>query len=203
MRKKNHHDRRVRRTQKLIRKAFLKLIAEKNYNQITVTDIINEADYNRTTFYRHYYDKDHLVDEIINSQIELFIEAFIKPYQFNDIIDLGQLKAEQIVIFNHILEHKDFYSLWGKLKTIPGFTQKYTDSIKKIYEQKILITESLRKDVNQEIYMQFYGYGMAGIIFNWIDGGFKQTPKYMAEQIIIIFKSTPSKSMLYPGVKIS
>src|SRR5699024_12540539 len=50
--KLNHHDRRVRRTQKLFREAFLELIAEKEYSQITVTEIIKEADYNRATFYR-------------------------------------------------------------------------------------------------------------------------------------------------------
>src|SRR5699024_5561635 len=166
----------VRRTHKLIRKAFLKLIAEKEYSQITVTDIINEADYNRATFYRHYYDKEHLVNEIINNQIELFIGAFMKPYKYNDIVDLSNLKLEHIVIFDHILEHKDFYKLWPKLKTIPGFVQKYSGAIERIYENKILITESLRKDIDKNLYLQFYGYGITGLIFSWIDGGFKQSP---------------------------
>lgn len=202
MRKQNHHDRRVRRTQKLIRKAFLKLIAEKEYNQITVTDIINEADYNRATFYRHYYDKEHLVNEIVDHQIELFIEAFMKPYRYNDIIDFSNLKPEHIVIFDHILEHQDFYSLWRELQTIPGFIQKYTDAIKTIYTNKILITEALRKGIDQELYLQFYGDGIAGLIFNWIDSGFKQTPTYMVEQVIVILKSAPSRTKLYPGVRI-
>lgn len=203
LRKINHHDRRVRRTQKLIRKAFLKLIAQKEYHQITVTDIINEADYNRATFYRHYYDKEDLVTEIIDKQLNLFLKAFMQPYRYNDTIDLANLQPEHIVIFKHILEHKDFYELWERLKTIPGFSQKYTGSVEMIYENKILITESLRKGIDKDLYMQFYGHGLAGLIFTWIENGFKQSPDYMAEQLIKIFQLSPSKSMLYPGVKIS
>lgn len=53
----NKDDRRVKRTKKSIREAFLSLLEQKDYDQITVTDIIEKADYNRATFYRHYHDK--------------------------------------------------------------------------------------------------------------------------------------------------
>lgn len=201
MKKKNLRDRRVRRTQKLIRKAFLDLIAEKEYSQITVTDIIEKADYNRATFYRHYYDKEHLVTEIIDEQIDLFVAAFILPYEDSDIIDLSSIRKEQIVIFDHILEHKDFYSLWNNLKTVPGFSEKYLDCMRYIFEEQIVVTKSLQEGVDKSLYMQFYGYGLAGIIFSWISDGFKHSPEYMAEQLKFILKLKPGKSMLCPDIK--
>jgi len=201
LRNSNHHDRRVRRTRKLIREAFLQLIAEKEYNNITVTDIIKKADYNRATFYRHFYDKEDLVNEITNQQIELFISAFMFPYRKQNTIDLSKIKLDQIVIFDHILEHKDFYQLWNRLKTIPGFAQKYTDSIKILYNNKIIIREALIDGVDQQLYMQFYGYGLAGLIFNWIGNGFQESAEYMAEQLKVILQSKPSISMLYPSVR--
>lgn len=201
LRKKNHDDRRVRRTQKLIRKAFLELIAEKDYEQITVTDIINKADYNRATFYRHYYDKEDLVTEIIDNQIDLFVEAFTYPYRYQEVIDIGNIRRDQIGIFKHILEHKDFYSLWNKLKTIPGFTPKYTNCIRYIFEEKIIVTRSLGGSVDKKLYTQFYGYGLAGVIFTWISNGFEESEDYMAEQLMTILKLKPGKSMLYPHIR--
>lgn len=200
LKKRNHHDRRVRRTQKLIRKAFLQLIAEKEYHQITVTDIIQKADYNRATFYRHYHDKDDLVTEIIDRQIDLFIDAFIYPYRYEEVIDIGNIRKDQIVLFDHILEHKDFYSLWNRLKTVPGFAPKYTNCINVIFKEKIVVTRSLEKGVDKELYTQFYAFGLAGIIFSWIGNGFQQSPDYMAEQLMMILRLKPGKSMLYPNV---
>jgi len=199
--KLNHHDRRVRRTQKLFREAFLKLIAEKEYSQITVTEIIKEADYNRATFYRHYYDKEDFVNELIDNQINLFIEAFMYPYRFESVIDLNNLQAKHIVIFDHILEHRDFYSLWHELKTIPFFSEKYMTTIEVIFHEKIFVTRSLNKGVDKDLYTQFYGYGLLGIIYNWINSGFEQSTDHMAKQLMLILKLKPGKSMLYPDVK--
>ena len=59
-------DKRVRRTKLQLKQAFIKLMEEKNYDQITVTDIVNRADYNRATFYRHYNFKEELAEEMIS-----------------------------------------------------------------------------------------------------------------------------------------
>src|SRR5215207_10196482 len=54
-------DRRVRRTQELLRGALMALIMEKGYDRITVQDILDEADVGRSTFYAHYRDKEDLL----------------------------------------------------------------------------------------------------------------------------------------------
>lgn len=54
-------DRRSQRTRRLISEAFLNLMREKHYAQITVQDIIDRADVGRSTFYAHYQDKEDLL----------------------------------------------------------------------------------------------------------------------------------------------
>jgi AcrR family transcriptional regulator len=51
-------DRRVERTQQLIRNAFRSLLEEKGYEALTVQDIINRANIGRATFYAHFDNKD-------------------------------------------------------------------------------------------------------------------------------------------------
>ncbi|MEO0596467.1 MAG: TetR/AcrR family transcriptional regulator [Chloroflexota bacterium] len=58
-------DPRVRRTRKLLKQAFVELMHEKGFNAMTVQDIADRADINRTTFYDHYEDKFALHDQMI------------------------------------------------------------------------------------------------------------------------------------------
>ena len=47
-------DKRIRRTKKLLRQALTRLMQQKDFQSITVTDVVREANINRGTFYAHY-----------------------------------------------------------------------------------------------------------------------------------------------------
>ena len=57
-------DKRIRRTKKLLRQALTRLMLQKDFQSITVTDVVREADINRGTFYAHYRDVYDLRDKI-------------------------------------------------------------------------------------------------------------------------------------------
>ena len=46
-------DKRIRRTKKLLRQALTRLMQQKDFQSITVTDVVREADINRGTFYAY------------------------------------------------------------------------------------------------------------------------------------------------------
>lgn len=47
-------DRRLRKTEDAIQNAFIKLILENGYESVKISDLIEEADINKSTFYLHY-----------------------------------------------------------------------------------------------------------------------------------------------------
>jgi AcrR family transcriptional regulator len=65
---------RGKETQRLLGEILLKLITEKGYDKITVKDITDKANIDRTTFYLHFKDKDDLFlksqQQIIDELIE-------------------------------------------------------------------------------------------------------------------------------------
>lgn len=57
-------DRRITKTRNAIYNAFLQLLNQKDYEAITVQEIIDLADVGRSTFYSHYESKELLLDEL-------------------------------------------------------------------------------------------------------------------------------------------
>src|SRR5579884_43250 len=55
-------DRRVRRTHELLEAALLSLIKEKEFDRISVQEIIDRANVARATFYSHYDNKEDLLE---------------------------------------------------------------------------------------------------------------------------------------------
>ncbi|MED4228300.1 TetR/AcrR family transcriptional regulator, partial [Neobacillus cucumis] len=94
-------DRRVLKTQEAIKKAILELMSEKKFDDITIQDISDRANVNRSTVYLHYLDKYDLLDKMIDGYInelketsewacqeewvdaiQIFFEYFEKNYLF-------------------------------------------------------------------------------------------------------------------------
>lgn len=66
------------KSQRYIRKAFLALLKEKGFRNMTVTDIITRAELGRSTFYLFYTDKYALLEELESELIEGFITLMLK-----------------------------------------------------------------------------------------------------------------------------
>ena len=58
-------DRRTRYTRNVIKDALLEALNEKNFEQITVTDVCRRAEITRATYYLHYQSLTEVLDELL------------------------------------------------------------------------------------------------------------------------------------------
>ncbi len=68
-------DRRVARTRTALYDALVRLIRVKDYDLITVEDILREADVGRSTFYAHFTSKDELLARSLERLRTLLVKA--------------------------------------------------------------------------------------------------------------------------------
>lgn len=197
-----YEDRRIRRSKKLISEAFLTLLETYDYYEISVTDIVNLADYNRTTFYRHFKDKEDLLNQIVSYYSKKLVNSFKKLYANHNYVRLEKLSEKDITVFKHINEHIKFYQLWNQLEKVPGFEEQFLRKIATFYKNDIGLINTPMKDLNKSLYTTFYAYGIMGLILDWIKGDLRESSEYMATQLCKILNYHPSESYLKSDSKV-
>ncbi|AFS79070.1 transcriptional regulator TetR family [Gottschalkia acidurici 9a] len=81
-------DPRILRTKKLIIDAFISLVKEKDFHSISIKDITNLANINRSTFYSHFSDKYILLEKIVDQMM------FHK--KFEQVVDKEDLDSDTL-----------------------------------------------------------------------------------------------------------
>ena len=175
------------RSRRFIRQAFLELLIEKRFEKITVTDIVNRADINRSTFYAHYTDVKALIEEIqyeiVNRSISLiketdFLELLNSPIPFlQKLIDIAN-------------ENRELYTILGK--TALSFNQ--LEKIKVLLVEKAMnlteIPEEIRSKKKFEIRVNFFVGGIINVYQQYLVGTLDATPEEIIDDIADLIKSS-------------
>jgi len=100
--KNNEKDRRTIKTSEAVHEALFSLMLEKQYNKITIQNIIDRANVGRSTFYSHFTTKDELLLSSIEHLLQMLNE-YIMSY-----VESGGDKSRLIPVvelFEHIKQN--------------------------------------------------------------------------------------------------
>ncbi|SCI94983.1 DNA-binding transcriptional repressor FabR [uncultured Clostridium sp.] len=155
-------DKRVIKTQRSIRNAFISLIKEKNLNQITVAEISRKAELGRGTFYLHYKDVydlyGHIEEELYNELEEMFDRSYPS-------CDPTNLKIILENITEYVEANKDIF-LFLIQQDSNG------KKVKSFFNKKVL-ESCLCEEVSElnKIESTFIVSGIVGVLVEWLENG--------------------------------
>jgi len=176
-------DKRIKRTKHALKDALIRLMEEKDFRSITITDIIERADYNRGTFYTHYPHKEALLDDVVNEVIDGFIEAYREPYLDKSELNIEQLPDTGVKIFTYVEQHANLFSLLLRDEYIPRFQEQLSHAIKEVITAEF---PPPPPPINAEIYINYTAYSFLGLIIYWVKSGYTYSAKYMSQQLLAI-----------------
>ena len=182
-------DKREEKTLNDIQQAFAKLLNQKDYLDITIQDIINEAGIARSTFYSHFKTKDELLLSVSN---HIFEHVFSHSLQEEKTHDFSK---DLIFDFHHLIIHI-FYHIHDEKELFKGilssngseiFLNEFRIHLAKLNNSyyhnypnvKGDIPLDLRKSIDIENFVVTLKY--------WIKNDFKETPEEIGHYYLDIF----------------
>jgi AcrR family transcriptional regulator len=102
---KRNEDRRVKRTKRVLRECLFELLENATIDEITVKELTEKADVNRSTFYFYYKDIADMMMQIQNDIFEVFRETVIAPQA--SFVTVGDFTSYLLRFLEFCKEHED------------------------------------------------------------------------------------------------
>ena len=161
-----------------IETAFLSLLNKYKYEDINISQICEQAQINRSTFYCHYDDINDLIIKIEGK----FAKSTAGIFNF------GERKSNQafIEMFTFIKENQYFYKAFLNIPyTTFAETSTKIEVLKNIGNLN-LVDKSNRMGIFYRA--SFFGAGIKEMCRLWIEMGCKESPEEMAKLLIDEYK---------------
>ncbi len=157
------NNKRRRESVAAIERAFIELLQERDFKDITVSDVCKATGLNRSTFYANYVDIFDLADSLREK-----LEAdFSAQFQAGPIADRS---AASLRMFRHIYENQLFYKTYFKL----GYDGRHAVHLYDV--------QRANADFHSDhlaYHIEFFRNGLNAIIKMWLEGGCRESPEEM------------------------
>lgn len=168
-------NRRTRLTKRLLRESLLELLHEKPVDHITVKELCECAELNRSTFYAYYTDVSVLYEEMGNELADALLE------HIQTMNDQGEPNTE--LMLTYIRDNCEMFRL---LVYCDHYTDLNQSIIKRIFRGFFNIP--LKGDLHclpeeREYVLQFLFLGGTGIIHRWVLNDCDLPPRQVAQLI--------------------
>lgn len=175
-------DRRQRKTREAIFNAFILLLSKKNFNNITVGEIIDLANVGRATFYAHFETKDYLLKDLC---AELFDHIFYGDNNKSNIFQCDIHDSVFLHLFKHIKKNDNNIAKLLSCKNNELFLEYFKNGVKTLVIKHLSDFERKKPDiVPQDFWVNHITATFIETLRWWIDNKKKQTPEVIVKYFL-------------------
>ena len=178
-------DRRQRKTKLAIFRSFTSLLAEKDYHQITVGEIIEKADIGRATFYAHFETKDYLLKAFCQ---ELFCHIFdIEDHNHDHrhIFECDGTDSAFLHLFRHFQQNDNNILALLSSQNNDLFLSYFHSNLDALIESQLSLLASRKPEALPE---DFWKHHIAASFVEtlkwWISRGMQESPETITDYFL-------------------
>ena len=172
-------DRRVLRTKKSLEQALIALTLEKDYDAITIQEITDRADIGYRTFFRHYSNKDELLQDVLNTTMMALRELMSPPSE--EILADPNFSptdfTQGVLLFQHVQENHDLYQVL--MRSERTHKESILDFAKK--EMEANLNHLSIPAVSVALLSNHLVWAMWALVRWWLESDMPYTPDQMGE----------------------
>jgi predicted transcriptional regulator len=158
-------DRKTRYTRKALSDSLIELMKDKPFTKITIKELCEKADINRTTFYAHYRDQYDLLLQIEEETLAYF-EGMLDKY------DSRRSKREILEMIEEMLGFISNNSNYLHILLSENGDIDFQKKVFRRFMQKGLVTKYFsEKSIKKDMYEYWYAFvvnGAIGLIQHWL-----------------------------------
>ena len=169
------YKKKITKTQKKFEESLLKLMETKKFEAITVNDITELANFNRSTFYRHYFDKYELLEKIEDN-----ILNDVLTYQSNIINNINKNEiTKDFKLTDYVSPDKNFFIVYkerlNEIKILLGyngsnsFRKKIRLTMLDFFKKSFNLANFNASNQEVELLFQFLVGSFVSILDYWTD----------------------------------
>ena len=175
-------DRRQRKTREAIFSAFIGLLSQKDFGQITVGEIIERADVGRATFYAHFETKDFLLKELCG---ELFCHIFDttnNDHTHRHIFDCDGPSAAFLHLFQHLQKNDNHILDLLSCQNNGLFLGYFKTNLQRLAASQLsLFADRKSEKLPESFWVNHIASTFVETVIWWIDNGMQESPETITE----------------------
>ena len=160
--------------------AFMALMKEKPFEQISVNELSEKAGMSRRTFYRHFKSMETILECVLQDRIDYFVSHCSRDKP-------GNFKALVKSFFDFWYYEKTFLNILRKSKKLDLFLQFFIEQTRNVMSEAFPVQNEYSC---HEAYMPYFiASGLCGILVKWLEDGATLKPEDMVQVASHIMKS--------------
>lgn len=183
-------DLRVRKTKKALHMAFLELLSQKTFEEITINELCERAGVRRATFYKHYDDKFSFLTSFTHALRDKFDTTIWRTPKpdgtSNYYVDYAKRIVKYISENEEAVENIVKSNLFHIVISII-LEQNYNDTKERLSRS---VGTGMKLSASVETISAMCTGGVASAIYYWFIEGKRKSPDLLAEEIGAVIQST-------------